>query len=237
MPDRPSLLLLPGLLCDAAVWRHQAAALAETHDTLVPDFFGLDAIATMAELVLDRAPRRFSLAGHSMGARVALEVLRRAPDRVERLALLDTGVHPRRSGEEERRRELVDLAYERGMAALAERWLPPMLHPDRLADAPLMAELTAMVCRATPEIHEGQIRALLGRPDASAQLSGIAVPTLLACGRQDAWSPLAQHEAMATAIPGAELVVIEDSGHMAPAERPEAVTAALARWLRTSTRT
>ena len=197
MPGRETVFLLPGLLCDATVWRRQAAALAGSHAVEVAEFFGLDSIADMAAHVLARAPLRFSVAGHSMGGRVALEILRMAPERVDRLALLDTGVHPRRPGEAEKRQELVDLAHAQGMRALAGSWLPPMLHPDRRGDADLMAALTAMVCRATPEIHEGQIRALLGRPDAAAQLPGIAVPTLLVCGRQDGWSPLDQHEAMA----------------------------------------
>ena len=233
MTGRPTVFLLPGLLCDATVWRDQAAVLGESHDVVIPDFFGLSSIGDMAARVLDQAPARFSVAGHSMGGRVALEIVRRVPERVERLALLDTGVHPRRPGEEDKRQELVDLAYRQGMQALAARWLPPMVHPDRVADETLMEELTAMVCRATPEIHEGQIRALLDRPDASVQLGDIAVPTLLVCGRQDAWSPLAQHEAMASSIPGARLVVIEDSGHMSTVEQPAAVTAALAQWLRT----
>ena len=231
MPERGAVVLVPGLLCDASVWAPQRAALEPHRDVRVPDLWGLDSIAAMAERVLDMAPARFALAGHSMGARVALAVLERAPGRVERLALLDTGTHPRRPGEAEKRQELVDLAYAEGMAALAARWLPPMVHPARVGDAALMGPLTAMVCRATPAIFEGQVRALLNRPEAAAVLPRIACPTLVACGRQDAWSPLSQHEEMAAAIPGARLAVIEESGHMSTVEAPAAVSAALRRWL------
>jgi pimeloyl-ACP methyl ester carboxylesterase len=110
------------------------------------------------------------------------------------------------------------------MEALAARWLPPMLHPDRTA---LLAPLTQMVKRSTPETFENQQRALLSRPDARAVLSEIQCPTLVLCGRQDTWSSVAQHEQIAALILGSRLVVVEDCGHMSPAEQPEAVTDAL----------
>jgi pimeloyl-ACP methyl ester carboxylesterase len=228
---KPTLYLLPGLLCDETVWAPQVAALAPLAEIRVADFRGFDSITAMAQAVLAAAPARFALAGHSMGARVALEIVRLAPDRVERLALLDTGTHPLRDGEVAKRRELVDLANGEGMAALATRWLPPMVHPDRVADEDLMRPLRAMVLRMTPAIHESQIKALLTRPDAEAVLPAIRCPVLVGVGRQDAWSTLAQHEAIAAAIAQAKLVVFESSGHMAPIEAPEAVTAALRAWL------
>lgn len=231
MASRPLVVLLPGLLCDESVWADQRAALEREYDVLVPSLWGHDSIPGIARAVLDMAPERFALVGHSLGARVALEAVRQAPERVERLALLDTGIHPVRPGEPEKRQELVDLARREGMAALAARWLPPMVHPDRVGDPALMGPLTDMVCRATPDIFEGQVRALLGRPDGAAVLPGIECPTLVACGRQDAWSPLLQHEEMATMIPGARLEVIEDSGHMVTVEVPEAVSRLLLAWM------
>jgi len=230
MAERPTLFLLPGLLCGAWVWADQTAALADAADTVVADFLGYDSIGAMAESALAQAPARFAVAGHSMGGRVALEIVRRAPERVSALALLNTGVHPRRPNETEARQALVDLAYTEGMAALAKRWLPPMLHPERAGDAAFMERLAAMVCQATPEVFAGQVRALLGRPDATAVLSTIRCPTLVLCGRQDGWSPQDQHEAIAAAIPGAVLTVVEDCGHMSPVEQPGAVSAALRGW-------
>jgi len=227
----PVVYLLSGLLCDETVWSHQIGALSATHDVRARDFRDFDDIGAMAQSVLQEAPARFALVGHSLGGRVALEIVRRAPERVERLALLDTGVHPTRQSEFATRQLLVDLAYAEGMGALAQRWLPPMVHPDRLTDAALMDQLTAMVMRMTPESHERQIRALLNRPDAETGLGDIACPVLLGVGEQDAWSPPAQHEAMATRIRDAHLVVFPHSGHMSPCEAPEAVTAALRAWL------
>ena len=216
-----TVFLLPGLLCDETIWANQREALG---DVIIPDFRLVNSIEAMAQLVLDAAPKRFSVAGHSMGGRVALEVVRMAPDRVERLALLDTGVHPRAANEESKRGELIELARRDGMGALAARWLPPMLHPDHSA---LLQPLTEMVKRSTPETFANQQRALLDRPDARAVLPRIHCPTLVLCGKQDAWSPVSQHEEIAAAIPQSKLVVIDDCGHMSPVEQPTAVT----KWL------
>jgi pimeloyl-ACP methyl ester carboxylesterase len=225
------VLLLPGLLCDVSVWTAQVKALARHADVAVADFSEHDSITAMARSALALRGGELVVIGHSMGARAALEMVRLAPERIARLALLDTGVHPRRAGEEVNRQALVDLAFDKGMEALADRWLPPMVHQGRAHDPALMEPLKAMVKRATPELHHRQIQALLNRPDARPLLSTIACPTLVMVGRQDRWSPLAQHEEIAAAIPHAELVVIEDSGHMTPVERPDEVTRALLGWL------
>jgi pimeloyl-ACP methyl ester carboxylesterase len=223
-----TVFLLPGLLCDEAIWESQSLALSFNAELIIPDFRYVNSIAAMAQLVVAAAPWRFSVAGHSMGGRVALEVCRIAPDRVERLALLDTGVHPRAADEELKRQALIDLSRREGMAALAARWLPPMLHPDH---AGLLEPLTEMVMRSTPDTFANQQRALLDRPDARMGLSGIRCPTLVLCGRQDAWSPVLQHEEIAESIPRARLVIVEQCGHMSPVEQPAAVTAALLEWL------
>jgi pimeloyl-ACP methyl ester carboxylesterase len=238
MPDsRPALLLLPGLNCDADVWAGQIAALSGTFKCIVPRYHDLDSIVAMADRVLHDAPPRFALAGHSMGGRVALEVARAAPERVSRLALLDTGFEARPAGaqgeqEASRRRHLVAVAQQSGMRAMGTEWLQGMLHPASAADGVLVERLLAMIERHSAAEHSAQVRALLGRPDATELLPRIRCPTLVACGRQDAWSPLARHEAMAALIPGCQLVVFEQCGHMSTMERPAAVTAALRDWLR-----
>ncbi|APP76688.1 alpha/beta hydrolase [Xanthomonas vesicatoria ATCC 35937] len=229
--SKPTLLLLCGLLCDAAIWQPQRNALSDLVDVQVLDFPGFDSIGQMAAHVLAVAPPLFALAGHSMGGRVALDIMRQAPERVTRLALLDTGIAPRRDGEREERQALVDLAQTQGMQALARAWLPPMLHPARIADAGLMQDLSAMVQRQTAQSFAGQVNALLERPDAAPVLAQIRCPTLLGVGRQDAWSPLARHQDMARQMPQARLAVFEDCGHMAPVEAAAAVTTALRDWL------
>ena len=231
-----TLVCLPGLLCDAAVWTTQIHDLRDIAECSVAGYGALNSIAAMAESVLRAAPEHFALAGHSMGGRVALEIYRQAPGRVERLALLDTGYQARPAGESgdkeaAQRHALLELARKSGMGALAERWTPGMVHADRLADAGLIGAIRAMVERKTPAIFEAQINALLHRPDAEALLPRISCPTLVLCGRQDGWSPLARHRDMAAAIPGGRLAVIENSGHMTTMERPHDVSAALREWL------
>jgi pimeloyl-ACP methyl ester carboxylesterase len=176
------------------------------------------------------------LAGHSMGARVALEVLRLAPERVKGVALLDTGYLPKpagEAGEEEARKRfhLLKIAQERGVRAMANEWVQGMVHPDRLSDAPLVESILAMFERKDAHIFACQINALLNRLDGSDVLRAIKVPTLLMCGKQDAWSTPAQHQAMNALATHATFDVIEDAGHMAPMERPEPVALSLQRWL------
>ncbi len=231
-----SLILVPGLVCDARVWRDQVAALAPGRPLQVADHGLADDLGRMAEQVLAAAPPRFALAGHSMGGRVALEILARAPERVTRLALLDTGYEKLAAGEAgERERAgryaLRDIGRREGMLALGRNWSRGMVHPDRLADAALMDEIHAMIARAPLAQFEAQTEALLNRPDRTTLLPRIRVPTLVLCGREDAWSPLARHEQMARLIPGATLVAVPEAGHMVTMEKPDAVTQAFAAWL------
>jgi pimeloyl-ACP methyl ester carboxylesterase len=229
-------LLLPGLNCDEEAWAGQIAALGGGHTCVVPRYHELDSIVAMAQRVLDEAPPRFALAGHSMGGRVALEVMRAAPQRVSHLALLDTGHEACQVGEHGKRearerRRLLDLARKSGMRAMAIEWVRGMVHPARDADSALIARIVAMIERHTLEGYSAQIRALLERPDAGDVLPQIRCPTLVACGREDTWSPLARHQAMAALIPNSQLVAFEQCGHMSTMEQPAVVTAAMRRWL------
>ncbi len=224
------LLLLSGLLCDETVWADIPARLADVAQIHIRSFPGFSSISAMAEHVLQSAPERFAMAGHSMGGRVALEVMRSAPQRVCGLAMLNTGVHSVRDGEPQSRGRLMRLAYEHGMAALAAEWLPPMM-AEGLRKAELMPRLTAMIERSTADSYAGQINALLNRPDAMPVLPTIGVPTLLLSGSEDTWSPVSQHETMRRRIPHATLFEVHGAGHMAPIERPDAVALALREWL------
>ena len=226
-----SLLLLSGLLCDETIWAEVAQDLKAAADVRIASFQGFDSIQAMAEYALRMAPPQFWVAGHSMGGRVALELFRQAKERVLGLALLNTGVHALRAGEIESRGRLVQLAQERGMSALAAAWLPPMMGASLARVAQVMPKLQAMVERQTAQSFGAQTKALLERPDAVHLLPTITVPTLLASGVADTWSPLAQHEEMRRQIPQATLVAIDDAGHMAPAEQPRAVAAALRAWI------
>lgn len=233
---REALVLLPGLMCDAAVWQAQLEGLADIAQPQVPEYGLRDDLGAMAAQVLAEAPPSFALAGHSMGGRIALEVMRQAPARVTRLALLDTGHRARPAGEAgdaeaQGRHRLLAIAREQGVAAMARDWVQGMVHPRRRADAALVEAIVAMFTRKSAEVFAAQVRALLQRPDADAVLAGVRVPTLLLAGREDGWSPPAQHAEMASRVPGSRLLIVEDCGHMSPMEQPKAVTAALREWL------
>jgi len=227
------LELLPGLLCDHAVWEHLSS---QYNGSQIADYGHLDSIEAMATYVLETAPAEFALAGHSMGGRVALEVVRQAPERVKQLILLDSGYLPRvegDAGEQERagRMALLEIARTKGMRAVGEKWVQGMVHPGRLQDQPLIESILQMIERKTPEIFAAQINALLNRPDATPVLQSLTCPTLLMCGREDSWSPLARHQDMQMLAPASELIAIKNSGHMSTMEQPQAVTAAIQGWL------
>jgi pimeloyl-ACP methyl ester carboxylesterase len=230
------LLLLPGLMCDQTFWQFLPPALPKSIHCEVVDYGNADTLTAMAEAALAVAPASFALAGHSMGGRVALEVARLAPDRIEKLVLMDTGYLPLAAGdkgEAERagRMALVALARASGVRAMCAQWVQGMVHPDRLADAVLIESITQMFERKSPERFARQQNALLTRPDASPVLARLKMPCLLLCGRQDSWANPAQHEAMRALAPHAVLSVIEDAGHMVLMERPGATARAIREFL------
>ncbi|MGH9645506.1 MAG: alpha/beta fold hydrolase [Bryobacteraceae bacterium] len=232
-----SLVLLPGFLCDQTVWRHQMVGLKDVADAVCMKWEAEhNSIVAMAEAVLRWAPPTFALAGHSMGGRVAFQVYRLAPERVTKIAVLNTGSDARPAGdpgvaEESSRRKLLTIARSQGMRAMAIEWLKGMLPPYRQDDAPLVEEIIAMFERKSPDLFEVQMLALLGRPNATPLLTGIPCPALVLTGRDDAWSPPARHLDMAQLIPKSELVLVPKCGHMSTMERPDEVTAAMRHWL------
>ncbi|HEY6339996.1 MAG TPA: alpha/beta hydrolase [Bryobacteraceae bacterium] len=234
------LVLIPGLMCDETVWKTQVDALSDLAECRIAAHNGLDSLPAMAAAILEDAPPKFALAGHSMGGRVAFEVFRQAPERVERLAILDTKYQPLaagESGEEEKagRYRLLEKARSEGVRAMAADWVQGMIHPDRRNDSALVSAILDMFERKTAQIFEAQIRALLNRSDAAPLLSQIRVPTLILCGREDSWSPPQPHEEMAARIPASRLVVIEKSGHMVTMEQPDEVSRAMREWLQLPT--
>jgi pimeloyl-ACP methyl ester carboxylesterase len=235
----PTLVLVPGLMCDQAVWSgvctHMGAA---AQGAVIPDHGLADDLTVMAQQILHSVPGPLAVAGHSMGGRVAMEMRRMAPDRVRHLALLDTGYLPRLPGppgeaEAQKRYALLALAEQEGVQAMARTWVQGMVSPARLGDAALLDSIVTMFARKTPAHFAAQIRALLERPDASPTLRSIAGPVSLFCGEHDSWSPVAQHERMTDLLPYSMLQVIDGAGHMAPMEQPQEVAEALVEWLQT----
>lgn len=228
---RAPLLMLPGLLLDRRLFAPQIEALGGVAEITVGDLSGHQEIGELAEALLARAPERFALAGLSMGGYVAFEILRRAPHRVTRLALLDTQAGADDEAATERRRGQIAAAQRDGLEAVLDALLPAWVHPERRGEPELMALLREMARTIGRDGFVREMRTIMSRPDSRGMLGGIACPTLVLCGREDGSTPVERHQEMGAAIPRATLVVLPDCGHLSPLERPEAVSAQLRLWL------
>src|SRR4051794_7923643 len=228
---RVPLVLLPGLLCDSALWSHQTRYLREVADIMVADLTGCDSISALAAEVLAKAPPRFAVAGLSMGGYVALEIMRQAPERVIKLALLDTNARADTYEQRRRRQVLMALAGRGEFRGVTPRLLPMLIHPDRTGEEELTGEVRAMAERVGRDAFLRQQTLIMERPDSRPMLPQVACPMLVLCGRQDAISTLEMHVEMADAIPGARLAIVEECGHLASLERPHATTVLMRDWL------
>jgi len=231
MKRKIPLLLMPGLLCDAALWRHQTESLEDVAAMTVADMTRDDSLDGMARRALATAPDRFALAGLSMGGYAAMALMRLAPERVSHLALLDTSARPDAIERKTVRRDLMTQARAGDLEGVIEHHLPSFVAADRLGDRALTSTVRASAHAVGAAAYQRQQQAIMDRPDSRPSLQAIACPTLVLCGRQDALTPVEVHEEMASLIPGAKLIVVENCGHLAPLERPEAVSAVLRYWL------
>jgi pimeloyl-ACP methyl ester carboxylesterase len=231
MIKKTPLLLLPGLLCDGALWQAQMTALESVAEIEIADLTRDDSLPAMAQRILAAAPPRFALAGLSMGGYVAQEIMRQAPERVSRLALLGSSARADTAEQTARRRTLTELARKDDIVAVPRLLWPFLVHPERQDDRRLLDTLIIMAQRVGRDAFLRQEKAIIARPDGRADLARIAVPSLVLCGREDHVTLLAWNEEMASLIPGAELDVIEHCGHLPTLEQPEEVNAALRRWL------
>ncbi|HKU96124.1 MAG TPA: alpha/beta fold hydrolase [Vineibacter sp.] len=229
--DRPTLVLCPGLLNDARVFAPQIAALGSRVDCLVADLASHESLVEMASAVLAQAPARFALLGFSMGGYVAFEILRQARERVSRLALLDTSARPDSPEQTAQRQAMLRLAQTGAFKGVTPRLLPRLVHPARLDDPSVREPIFAMAASIGRDGFLRQQVAIMGRPDNRPLLATVQVPTLVMGGREDQLTPPSLAQEIAAAVPGAELVLIEDCGHVSPLERPDIVTAALEAWL------
>jgi pimeloyl-ACP methyl ester carboxylesterase len=230
------LIFLPGMICDAASWQPQIESLNPDWTVRVASYPLLDSIGAMAEQVLATAPPRFAVAGHSMGGRVAQEIVARSPERVSGLALLGTDFRGP-ANEEERAKEAavrqlaLDEVRAHGFAAFAQGWARRLIAAKRRDDLALIDVIVSMTLRQGAASLEAHGLAGLNRPDYSRLLGRITCPTLLCAGDQDEARPVGPHRMMSEAIRGSTLVVLEECGHMMSLECPELVSSALGAWL------
>ncbi len=233
MNDRQALVLVPGLSCDRRVWQAQVAGLADIADISIGDTLKDDSIAAMATRVLDAAPERFAIAGFSMGGYVAMEIWRRAPERVTRLALVDTNARADSEEQAALRRAAVATARSRGFEHVLRGSLRQLVAPD--CPEALFEEVVQMALRVGFGTYMDQQAAIMDRADSLETLGTVSVPAMVMVGAADALTPPRLAEEMVQAMPpafsGVVYEVIANAGHMAPMEQPNAVNAAFRRWL------
>lgn len=225
------LVLVPGHLCNDVLWENQVAGLADVTRPVIADVTEDDSIAGMAARLLRKAPPRFSLAGLSMGGMVCMEVMRQAPERVERLALLDTNPGADNAERAANRRKMVE-RFEAGQVdTLVQEFIELVVPPARLHEGALIDPMRVMMTAVANKAFPSQVKALIERRESRSDMSGYDLPVHLICGRDDLLTPLSFHEEMAALISGAELTVIDDCAHMSTMERPAEVNTALRSWL------
>jgi pimeloyl-ACP methyl ester carboxylesterase len=231
MASKTKLVLVPGLLCTEALWAPQVAALSSIADCIIADHTRHKTMRGIARSILAAAPRRFALAGLSMGGYIAYEMLRQAPERVLRLALLDTGCRADTPERTASRRDLIANAEREGVAHAQKLLMPALIHKARLRDKALTETVIGMAVDTGLAAFKRQEAALIGRPDSRPLLASIRCPTVVIVGEQDALTPPELAREIAAGIPGATLKIVPDCGHLSTLERPAAVNRALRAWL------
>ena len=226
-----TLVLIPGLACTARLFEPQIAALSAGRTIVVADHTQDDSIAAIAARLLREVPGRFDLAGLSMGGYIAMEVMRQAPERVERLALLDTSARPDTTEASQDRKRLIALAEAGRFEEIHSALWPRLVHPDHRDDQALQDIMFGMMRATGVEAYIRQQRAIMARADSRPLLPGTEIPTLVLVGESDAITPPEIARETAEMIEWASLVVIPEAGHMSTLEQPERVTQALQLWL------
>lgn len=224
------LVLLPGMMCDARLFGPQIAAFSGGRAVHVAPMLA-DRVEDIAARVLSDAPPRFALAGLSMGGIVAMEILRQAPDRVDRIALMDTNPLAETDTVRQGREPQIDQVKAGQLIDVMRDEMKPRYLTDGPRRAAILDLCMEMAAALGPDVFVNQSRALQDRPDQQQTLRGVTCPALVLCGRDDALCPVARHELMADLIPGSTLHVVEHAGHLPTLEQPEKTTAALRRWL------
>jgi len=225
------VVLASGQLLTAQAWTPQVAALASTRAVTIADHTQDDSIAGMAARLLDAAPSRFALVAHAMGGFVAFEVMRRAPERVARLALLATLAPADGPAQTARREGYIRLVEDGRFKQVAEERIPMLIAPQRRSDEALTGLIRQMVRDTGPETFMRQQRAIMGRTDSRPGLPDITAPTLLIWGSEDGIVTRAHQDEILAGISGARLEVLEGCGHLSTLEAPDRVNALLAAWL------
>lgn len=225
------VVLVPGLACTWELFALQSSALEGLATFSVADHSACDDLPSLARSILNGAPRHFALCGFSFGGYVAFEIMRQAPDRVTRLALLDTSAGPELPEQTIQRRSLLELATEEGMERVCDHMMPRLVGGTRRNDPELTKTVRRMFSDTGAACFSRQTRAIMSRPDSRPDLRRIQCPTMILVGRDDVLTPVTAAEEIAAEIHHSNLIVLSDCGHLTTLERPVAVSAAMKNWL------
>ena len=225
------IVCIPGLACSPRLYTEQMPALWSAGPVTIAQHTQHESIAAIARSILAAAPERFTLIGLSMGGYVSFEILRQAPERVEKLALLDTSARADTPEQAANRRAQIQLAATTPIRELADAMFPRLVHWSRRADPALRAIFRLMAEEVGAAAYARQQTAIVGRPDSRPTLEAIRCPTLVLVGDGDELTPPPVAAEIADGIRGARLVTVPDCGHASTLERPQAVTTALLEWL------
>jgi pimeloyl-ACP methyl ester carboxylesterase len=226
------LVLIPGLAASSRLYAAQIPHLWREGPVMIADHTREESMAAIARYILERAPRVFALAGLSMGGYLSFEILRQAPERVARLALLDTSPAPDTAEQSATRRAQMGLVAEGRFAEVLDTLFPRLVHRSRREDRALRELFDAMAQEVGPAAYLRQQTANIARPDSRSLLGSIRCPTLVLVGDGDEVAPPERAAEMAHGIAGAQLVTVPQCGHLSALERPAEVTRALLEWLR-----
>lgn len=225
------IVLVPGLNCTAECYAGQVPALWQFGSVLIPDHKRGSSMAEIATAILADAPPRFALAGFSMGGYIVFEMLRQAPERISRLALIDTMARLDAPDRLLKRQDGIRLAQAGKHRQLVAANYADSVHPRHANNAAIRDISLRMAAENGAEVYIRHLQAIIDRPDSLPLLSSIRVPTTVIVGEADTITPVADAHLMADTIPDASLVTIAGAGHMSPTEQPAAVAAALVGWL------
>jgi pimeloyl-ACP methyl ester carboxylesterase len=232
MDNSMPILLIPGLVSSARIYAPVVPALWRFGPVTVANHIRDDNMGAIARRILAEAPPRFAMAGHSMGGYIAFEIMRQAPERVAKLALINTQARPDTPEASERRRGMIARSQSGGYRGVLDELFPGFVHPSRQEDQSLRQLVYDMADDVGPEAFVRQQTAMIGRPDSRPTLAWIRCPTLVLSGDEDHTIPNSLSTEMANGIPGAKLVILPDCGHLPQPEQPQATADALVAWLR-----
>jgi pimeloyl-ACP methyl ester carboxylesterase len=228
---KEKLIMIPGTLCDDNLFKYQTEGLKDLVDCHVACNSSASSLKQVAKNILEKQTGSFSIIGLSYGGIIAFELLRQAPERINKLVLMNTNYKEPSEQTRINQQRFIGMAYLGQFKEItSEILIDAMLHPKNAEKQELRETILNMALNVGIDGFFNQVKAQLGRPDSTKDLQNIKCPTLIITGREDNICPLKLHEDMAEAIPNSTLKVIEECGHLSTLEQPNLVNNTIIDW-------